>query len=73
MCYTVDINQDDLCENNEDFIALLTFRSGIEPITVARERAIVLIDEPVCGESIVIDTLDECCNPRCTCLPRVYM
>ena len=53
-CFTVDITQNDLCENNEDFFANLEFRSGIEPIIVAPERANVLIDEPECGESIII-------------------
>ena len=58
MCYTIDIIQDDLCEinPNEVFSAHIEFRSGIQPITVAPENTLVIIDdnsEPECGESII--------------------
>ena len=58
-CYTIDILEDDLCEIDplEFFQTVLTFRSGNEPITVAPDVALVIIDdnsEPECGESIKI-------------------
>ena len=55
-CYNVTINQDDICENNpnEIFFVNLTYVSGIQPILVAPDVAVVVIvddDEPECGES----------------------
>ena len=54
VCHTITINQDEICENtpNEDFLSNLTLASGIQPITVIREHARVIINddmEPECG------------------------
>ena len=59
MCYTITIIDDDVCENdpNENFFVNLEYSSGIQPITVALNRATVTIDddsEPECGESIIL-------------------
>ena len=55
-CHTVDILQDDECEHPEleDFLANLTYISGIQSINIVQDRTRVLIDdssEPECGES----------------------
>ena len=47
-------NQDDECETDpdENFFSNLVFDSGIQPITVIRPRAEIIIDdsnEPECG------------------------
>ena len=52
--HTVIINQDDECETDpdENFFSNLVFDTGIQPITVIRPRAEVIIDdsnEPECG------------------------
>ena len=54
-CHTITINQDNICENmpNENFFSNLTFDSGIQPISLIRERAQVIIDddnEPECSK-----------------------
>ena len=53
--HTIIINQDDICENDpyEDFFSNLTLNSGIQPITVIRPRAKVIINdtlEPECSK-----------------------
>ena len=53
LCFTVIINQDNLCENNpsDNFFVNLDFESGIPPIDVFPDRAVVGIDddgEPEC-------------------------
>ena len=55
VCHTITINQDENCENNpnEDFFSNLILASGMQPITVIREHARVIIDdnmEPECSE-----------------------
>ena len=47
VCHTITINQDENCENNpnEDFFSNLALASGMQPITVIRERARVIIDD----------------------------
>lgn len=47
-CHTIIINQDELCENilkNEDFFSSLAPVSDMEPITVIRQQAQVIINE----------------------------
>ena len=63
ICYTVTINQDELCENNpnENFFVNLEYESGILPITVSPHRANVVVDddgEVECGE------FDQIHNPQ---------
>ena len=53
--HTIFINQDDICENDpyEDFFSNLALDSGIQPITVIRQRAQIIIDdtlEPECSK-----------------------
>ena len=45
VCHTITINQDEICENNpnEDFFSNLALASGMQPITVIRERARIII------------------------------
>lgn len=55
-CFTVTINDDDVCENNpnENFTVYLQYESGIQPIFVTSNVTNVLIDdryEPECSES----------------------
>ena len=47
VCNAITINQDEICENNpnEDFFSNLALASGMQPITVIRERARVIIDD----------------------------
>ena len=56
-CYTININNDEICENmpNENFFSNLAYDTGVQPITVIRERAEVIIDdslEPECSKSL---------------------
>ena len=58
VCNTITINQDEICENNpnDDFFSNLALASGMQPITVIRERAQVIIDdnmEPECSKFYV--------------------
>ena len=53
--HTIIINQDDICENDpyEDFFSNLALNSGIQPITVIRPRAQIIINdtlEPECSK-----------------------
>ena len=52
-CHTVEINDDDLCEQPpEDFFSELTYISGIMPTMVNPDTARVIINddsEPECG------------------------
>ena len=53
--HTIIINQDDICENDpyEDLFSNLVLDSGIQPITVIRPRAQVIINdtlEPECSK-----------------------
>ena len=51
-CYTVEINDDDLCEQPpEDFFSQLTYVVGAMPIIVDPDRARVVIND---------DNEDEC-------------
>ena len=55
-CYSININQDDICEidPNESFTVSLQYESGTQPILVEPDVADVLIndnDETECGES----------------------
>ena len=47
ICYTIDVNDDDICENmpNENFFSNLAYDTGVQPITVVRDRAEVIIDD----------------------------
>ena len=53
--HTIVINQDDECEDDpyEDFFSNLALVSGVQPITVIRPRAQVIINdslEPECSK-----------------------
>ena len=53
--HTIAINQDDDCEDDpyEDFFSSLALVSGVQPITVIRPRAQVIINdslEPECSK-----------------------
>ena len=58
MCHTVNITDDNVCENepNEQFFSDLSYVSGIQPVNIDPARATVIIDdsaEPECGKCIV--------------------
>ena len=46
-CHTILINQDEICENNpnEDFFSSLAPVNDIQPITVVRQHAQVIIND----------------------------
>ena len=50
--HTIIIKQDDLCENDpyEDFFSNLALDSGVQPITVIRPRAQIIIDDTLEAE-----------------------
>ena len=53
VCHTIDILQDNICENdpNEFFLSDLAYVSGVQPITIYPPTAQVIIDdsaEPEC-------------------------
>ena len=44
-CHIINIVQDDLCEDNENFFSSLSLLSGMEPITIDPSTAEVVIDD----------------------------
>lgn len=66
-CYTITINQDQICENlpNEVFFSIMALSDGTQSVTVVRERATVVIGDSLESECGTYLCAYMSCCPKC--------